>query len=133
MIALDTNVLARYLLNDDQAQAAEAERFLETAQSFYVSATVWLELAWVLESYDCSAGEISKAFRHVMGLPNLHTNEPIALLRALAWFEQGMDFADALHLALAAPAESFATFDRDLAKKAGKLGAHPVVRRLGVM
>lgn len=130
MIALDTNVLVRYLLNDDQAQAAEAERLLDSGEPLQVPATVWLELAWVLESYGCTDAEVVKAVRHLLGLPNLHTSDTVALLRTLEWFEAGMDFADAFHLSLASRAQSFATFDRDLARKAEKLGVQPPVRRL---
>jgi predicted nucleic acid-binding protein len=132
MIALDTNVLVRYLLNDDEAQAAEAERLLDSGEALQVPITVWLELAWVLESYDCSTEEIVRALRHLLGLPTLHTSDTVALLRTLEWFESGMDFADAFHLALASRAQLFATFDLDLARKAEKFGAHPPVRRLGV-
>ena len=131
MIALDTNVLVRYLLNDDGAQAAEAERLLDSGEVLAVSVTVWLELAWVLESYGCTEAEVVRAIRHLLGLPNLHTSDTIALLRALEWFERGMDFADAFHLALASRARSLASFDLDLARKAEKLGAHPPVLRLG--
>ncbi len=100
MIALDTNVLARYLLNADEVQSAEAEKLLAGGELFYVPLTVWLELAWVLDCYDCSAGEIVKAVRHLLGLPNLRTSEVVALLRALVWHEQGMDFADAVAVEL---------------------------------
>ena len=131
MIALDTNVLARYLLNDDQVQSAEAETLLASGESFYVPLTVWLELAWVLECYDCSAGEITKAVRHLLGLPNLQTCEVVALLRALDWHEHGMDFADALHLALSGRATSLASFDRSLARKAKALGAQPAIHEPG--
>ena len=49
MIALDTNVLARYLLNDDAAQAEAAEALLSSGERFFVPLTVWLDLVWVLE------------------------------------------------------------------------------------
>jgi predicted nucleic acid-binding protein len=131
MIALDTNILARYLLNDDEVQSAEAEKLLAGGESFYVPLTVWLELAWVLDCYDCSASEIAKAVRHLLGLPNLQTSEVVALLRALDWHEQGMDFADALHLALSGRATSLASFDRRLAKVARTLGVQPPVHEPG--
>lgn len=101
MIALDTNVLVRYLLNDDEAPAAEAERLLDSGEDLQVPVTVWLELAWVLESYGLSGAAVVKAMRHLLGLPKLHTSDTVALLRTLEWFEGGMDFADAFHLSLA--------------------------------
>lgn len=127
MIALDTNVLARYLLNDDAAQAEAAETLLSSGERFFVPLTVWLELVWVLECYDCSREEIAKALRHLPGLPDLQTSDTLALLRALNGFEGGTDFADALHLALSSHAQAFATFDQALIKGAKRLDAQPPV------
>jgi predicted nucleic acid-binding protein len=52
--------------------------------------------------------------------------EPEAVMRALERHAEGLDFADALHLALAGDAESFATFDRRLLR-ASKVGGLPIV------
>lgn len=51
-----------------------------------------------------------------------------ALLYALKWFEAGMDFADALHLAVSDQDETLSTFDQDFAKAAKRAGAFPEVR-----
>ena len=127
MIALDTNILVRYLLNDDEAQAEIAEALLASGKTCYIPITVWLELAWVLECYDCQRQDIAKALRHLLGLPNLQTGEPLALLRALNGFEGGADFADALHVALSVQVESFVTFDQTLVKRAKRLDMQPMV------
>lgn len=125
MIALDTNLLVRYLLNDDEAQAEAAEAVLSGGEVCLVPITVWLELVWVLECYDCQRQAIAKALRHLMGLPNLQPGDSLALLRALNWFESGMDFADALHLASSSSVESFVTFDQPLIKRAKRLDTQP--------
>ncbi|HAO33528.1 MAG TPA: type II toxin-antitoxin system VapC family toxin [Candidatus Competibacter sp.] len=127
MIGLDTNILARYLLNDDPVQAEAAETLLSSGERYFVPVTVWLELVWVLECYDCSREEIAKALRHLLGLPDLEAGESLALLQALQWFEAGADFADALHLALSSSAQAFATFDRALIKRARRTGIRPSV------
>ncbi len=127
MIALDTNLLVRYLLNDDEAQAETAEALLASGEICFIPVTVWLELVWVLECYDCQRPEIAKSLRHLMGLPNLQPGDMLALLRALNWYESGMDFADALHLALSSSAGSFITFDRPLVKRAKRLETQPPV------
>ncbi|RZT03957.1 hypothetical protein SAMN05216319_4265 [Duganella sp. CF402] len=57
MISLDTNILARYLLNDTPSQAIIAQQLLER-EPFTVPITVFLELAWVLESLGSTRGEI---------------------------------------------------------------------------
>jgi hypothetical protein len=51
-------------------------------------------------------------------------------MRALSWYSQGMEFADALHLSSSAEAERFITFDRPLVKAAGALDRAPVVELL---
>ena len=53
MIALDTNVLARFLLKDDAVQHRAAAALLAGAQEFTAPPTVLLELVWVLEACDC--------------------------------------------------------------------------------
>jgi hypothetical protein len=52
------------------------------------------------------------------------------LAYALAWYEGGMDFGDAVHLAMSAKESGFKTFDKAFAKLQGKLGAYPVVELL---
>lgn len=127
MIVLDTNVLLRYLLNDDAAQARRALRLIETAPLVTLTATIALELVWVLECSDCTRAEIVKALRHVFGLPNMRLADEAALFRAVQWFEQGMDFADALHLALSPSHATLTTFDKDFVAKARRIGAFPAV------
>jgi len=60
MIAVDTNVLARYLLNDDIEQAKGAARVLAGRELIDVPLSVWLELVWVLQINDCGKPEIIK-------------------------------------------------------------------------
>jgi predicted nucleic acid-binding protein len=130
MIALDTNVLARYLLKDDEAQFERARALIEGPERLTAPVTVLLELAWVLEVSDCSRDEIARAFRLLAGLPNFTLRQLDSLLYALDWYEEGMDFGDALHLAMSAQDEALATFDRDFAKTAKRAGAFPEVRSI---
>lgn len=127
MIALDTNILARYLLNDDAGQAEAATRLLSRQQTFTAPPTVLLELVWVLKVNDCTREEIAKGLRLLFGLPNFKPKEFEALCYALQWFEQGMDFGDALHLALSIDDETFCTFDKPFGKQAESMGAMPKV------
>ena len=127
MIVLDTNLLLRYLLNDDAAQAKSALRLLESSPLITVTPTIVLELVWVLECSDCSRTEIVGALRHVLGLPNMRLPNEASLFRAVQWFEQGMDFADALHLALSPASATLTTFDKDFVGKAKRLDAFPIV------
>jgi predicted nucleic acid-binding protein len=86
-----------------------------------------LECEWVLRSvYDYRASDFVKALRDFAGLATVTLEDPDLAATALNWHEQGMDFADALHLAGAAHCEAFATFDRRLVKAATRVGAIPV-------
>lgn len=82
----------------------------------------------MLEVSDCSRPEIAHAFRLLVGLPNFTIRTLDSLLYALRWYEEGMDIADALHLAMSAQDEAPATFDREFAKIAKRAGAFPEVR-----
>ena len=126
MIALDTNVLARYLLADDANQTRAARALIEdTEAEFWVPITVVLELAWVLRTKEVPGGEIAARLRELLTLRSMHPQMPDAVFQALRWAEQGLDPADALHLALSGKASRFLTFDAALARHAGKLGTQP--------
>lgn len=121
MISLDTNVLVRLLVADDAEQTGQA-RLLVESQAVWLAKSVLLETEWVLRySYELDRQTINRALRAVLGLEQVHVESPDALALALAWHTQGMDFADALHLASSDPASSFATFDRALIRQASGL------------
>ena len=119
MLAVDTNVVVRLLVNDDQRQGAMARRLFESDEIF-IGVTVLLESAWVLESvYELTAGDAAKALRGLLGLANVRVEDAGAVAAALDAVSKGLELADALHL-LRAPVEAeFVTFDRALAR-AGK-------------
>ncbi|MBI2317922.1 MAG: type II toxin-antitoxin system VapC family toxin [Betaproteobacteria bacterium] len=130
MIALDTNILARYLLNDEPKQCRAAAALLRKREAYTAPPTVLLELVWVLGVNDCSRTEIVGALKHLVGLPNFKPREFEAVCRAIQWYEEGMDFGDALHLALSAKDEQLLTFDRSLARLAERIGAAPAVNEV---
>lgn len=125
--AVDTNVLVRFLTADDERQAKAARRFI-AAGDVFIPTTVVLETEWVLRAgYDFTPAAVGAGLRAFGGLPGVTFEEPSEVSQALDWLGAGMDFADALHLAKATThCNSFATFDRKLAKKARALGALPV-------
>lgn len=127
MIALDTNLLARLLLRDDTAQHARVKALLQTDQVFTAPVTVFLELVWVLEANDCKPPDIERGLNLLLGLRNFKPPQADAVRDALHGYAQGMDFADALHLALSAGDDAFMSFDRAFARKAAKLGITPQV------
>lgn len=127
MVAVDTNVLARLLLGDDAAQHRRAKALFKSSQTFTAPVTVMLELVWVLESYDCSTERIAAGLKVLLDLPNFKPAQIDALRQALNSYQQGMGFADAMHLALCADDKRLASFDKAFAKRAAKLGLMPVV------
>ena len=127
MIALDTNVVVRFLVNDDPSQARRARALIQ-GNSVFVPVTVLLETEWVLRGgYGLPRAEVVRLLRALLGLPDLATEDPQRIARALEWHEGGIDFADALHLAGSTSAERFATFDEKLVRAARKLDAAKVV------
>lgn len=124
MISIDTNILARYLLNDTPAQATIAAQLLER-EPFTVPTTVFLELAWVLQSRGCTRGEIAAAIRLICGLRNFTSQDLSLLTTALHWYENNIDFADSLHLAVSAGSSEFKTFDQGLVKTSKRLSTIP--------
>jgi predicted nucleic-acid-binding protein len=128
VIGVDTNVLVRYLVEDDPAQTDRAEAVLRSG-AVLVPNTVLLETVWVLRTgYGFDRAAIADGITKLLGLPGVQAEDGTTARQALAWFAVGLDFADALHLASSAQAEAFATFDRVLRRKArAVVGSVPVV------
>ena len=120
MIAVDTNVLVRFLTRDDTKQATRAAELIR-GNEIWVCKTVLLETEWVLRSlYGFSPETLAGALRALAGFHTVFLEDEEAVAKALDWFKDGLDFADALHLASAGNARRFATFDRRLAKQASR-------------
>ena len=123
MRAVDTNVLVRLLTNDDEAQTRIAKRVMAAGDTF-ISSTVLLETEWVLRgAYRFALAEVNAALSALGGLRGVTFEAPNVVAQALDWHREGMDFADAIHVASASRCERFVTFDRKLAKQAKALAA----------
>lgn len=121
MLALDTNILARLLLADDTKQLAQVKALLSKNEDFTAPITVMVELVWVLETYELSPQEISAALIKLLGLPNFKPAHERELRAALAQYQSGLDFADALHWQLSSASQAFVTLDRKLISKLRRL------------
>ncbi|MEO8336743.1 MAG: type II toxin-antitoxin system VapC family toxin [bacterium] len=127
MIALDTNVLVRYLVEDDARQtalvAALIDRAIADDESLYVSHVVACETVWVLSvAYKVGRREIAAVLRNLFRARHLSFDSVDQLIRALDAYEAGKgDFADYLirEHARAADCDTVATFDRALLKEKG--------------
>ena len=128
-VALDTNVLVRLLVNDNQVQAEQAAALIDASAACFVPITVALELEWVLRgAYKLPREAVIKAFEGLLAIRHLHLEQDDLVRRALEWHRQGMDFADALHLARSEGCGALISFDRHLALVAGQLNPQPTVR-----
>jgi len=134
MRSLDTNVLARFFVDDaDDAQAARQRPAAIAALSerAFVSVTVLMEFEWVMRGfYDLPLRDMVSVFRALAGIEHISIEDRAAVMAALDGFEKGLDFADALHVARSARASAFATFDQRLAKRAKGLALSPSVELL---
>jgi len=126
MLAIDTNILLRFLTDDDAEQSPQARAFIEQ-NDILISSTVMLEAEWVLRStYRLNKADVISRLSAFAGLPRVTLQEPDRVARALAWSQAGLDFADALHLACDAGCEALVTFDRRLAAAPAQPGALPI-------
>ena len=127
MISLDTNLLARLLLGDDKRQHSSVVQLLAGTQDFTAPVTAMLELVRVLEANGLATSDIVRGLNLLLGLPNFKPQQADSIRQALAAYAHGIDFADALHLALSHGSQQLATFDKAFARKAAKLGLLPPV------
>jgi predicted nucleic-acid-binding protein len=127
VLGLDTNVVVRYLAQDDVRQSAAATRLFEKTllpdNPGFISCIVLCELAWVLaECYGADRRRIRQALEGLLASKQIVVEAPDLVRRALrAWDESGADFADALigELSKQNGASATLTFDRAAAKLPG--------------
>ncbi len=131
MKAVDTNVLARFFINDpDDTEAAMQKPAAVSAlsQAVFVPVSVILEFEWVMRGfYELPRTDIERVFLALCGLENVTLEDRERVLAALAAYNQGLDFADALHLARSTHCRAFLSFDQRLQKRSKVAGLSPVV------
>ena len=134
MIGLDTNVLARYYVEDasdpeSTLQREAARRLIDSGTRLAVSKSVLLELEWVMRGYyEFAPARIARALRHLSALPQVELEDRAAVVAALSHYEAGLDFADAMHHAAYRQCRAMATFDdRKFARRAKRMGLTPPV------
>jgi len=134
MIAVDTNILARFYVQDPAdpeaaQQSAIARRVLADSKQVFVPLTVVLELEWVLRAfYGFTATDFVRVVEHLLGLPQVRVEQWPSVQDALRTHAQGLDFADALHLCASAHCAELVSFDdRKFARRAKRLGLVPPV------
>jgi predicted nucleic-acid-binding protein len=137
VIALDTNVLVRFLVEDDAAQAEQARALLQQAvdadSRCYVSDIVMCEIVWVLTtSYKVRRAEISQILGRLLHARNLAFSSSDQLARALESYRAGRgDFADYLirEHGRANGCEAVVTFEGKLLKEPGFMAPSQDIRQ----
>lgn len=125
MIGLDTNVLVRYVTQDDPVQSPKASELIESLTAFapgFVSLVSVVELVWVLQSYQSAKGDVVTVLETLLRTRELTIEHAEIIWQALRRFTASTaDFADCLieRCAHAAGCVYTATFDLNAAKAAG--------------
>lgn len=126
MIGLDTNVLVRYVLQDDPRQSPRANRLIESLSADapgFVPVVALVELAWVLGAgYKLPRAQLAAVLEALLRSKELVIDRADLVMQALARFSSGSaDFADTLieRMAAAAGCTTTMTFDQGAAKSSG--------------
>jgi predicted nucleic-acid-binding protein len=126
MTGIDTNVLVRYLVEDDPEQAKRAARFIAahctSEEPGYINRIVLCELVWVLESaYGYSSQTVAPVLERLLRTTQFRVEDHQEAWLSLREYQQGADFADALIGAVnnRVGCSRTVTFDRKAARRPG--------------
>lgn len=127
MYAIDTNIVVRFLIQDDEPQHQIAKQIFQT-QEVFISDTVILEIEWVLRyAYEFNVTEIADALRFLLNACHVYMTDKNKIFHAINWYQTGLDFGDALHLVNSQHCLQFLTFDLKFIKRSRNKGLCPVV------
>lgn len=126
MIAIDINLVVRYLTGDHPDESPRARALIDAGTAF-VPVTVMLEVEWVLRgAYGYAPAAVIDALRAFGGMSTFTVEDAALVAQALDRVAAGMDFADALHFGRAGHCDAFATFDRRFVRSAAAAGLSTV-------
>ena len=121
MLAIDTNVVVRYVVGDGGEQFGRAVDIIENNE-ISIALTVVIETERVLrDAYQYSRQDILAALKKIFGLPTVMLKDQQIVWKAMTLAASGLDFADALHLAQSQGCQAFVTFDKRLIAKAASI------------
>jgi predicted nucleic-acid-binding protein len=134
MIAVDTNVLARFYCDDpDDPEAARqrvrARRVMLESPAIFVPLTVVLELEWVMRGfYELPSNTFCDTADHLLGMPHVTVERWEDVKDSVDLHRRGLDFADALHWVSSVACTRLVTFDdRRFVRRARRLARSPAV------
>jgi predicted nucleic-acid-binding protein len=134
MIAVDTNVLARFYCDDPDdpeagRQRGRARRVILDTTAIFVPLTVVLELEWVMRGfYELQPPAFCDAVEHLLGMSHVTVERWETVKDAVDLHRKGLDFADALHWVSSAACTRLVTFDdRRFVRRARRVSRSPEV------
>ena len=134
MIAVDTNILARFYCDDPddveaKRQRPRARRVMLESAAVFVPLTVILEFEWVMRGfYEVEPETFCRTIEHLLGMPHVTVERWEAVKDAVDLHRKGLDFADALHWVCSAACSQFVSFDdRGFVRRAKRLKLVPDV------
>jgi predicted nucleic-acid-binding protein len=134
VIAVDTNILARFYCEDPQDPEAArqrplAQRVVLESPALFVPLSVVLELEWVMRGfYELEPEAFCRVAEHLLGMAHVTVERWESVKDAVDLHRRGLDFADALHWSSSRGCERFVSFDdRRLVRRARRLGLVPEV------
>jgi len=124
MIAVDTNIVVRFLVKDDPKQSTAAKAIF-SGGAIWIAKTVLLETAWVVgKVYGYPEDAVRAALLGVIGMKNVHIEGKPGLAVALGM--SGVGIEDAIHLSSRPDGASFVTFDQTFVKRAKRAGVRDI-------
>ena len=134
MIGLDTNILARYFIDDEAdaeatRQRVAARRLMDGGEALMLCKTALLEFEWVMRGYyRFDRAQVQAVLQHLLAMPQLSIEATDQVRQAVDLHADGFDLADALHHASYTECQRLASFDdRGFARRAKRLGLVPTV------
>jgi predicted nucleic-acid-binding protein len=124
VIGLDTNILVRYLTQDDQKQWQQAVKIIESGEKCFICNIVVCELIWVLRSkpYQFKREEITNTLEMMLQCPTFVWENCSLIYQSLQRFKQGKaDFSDYLigGISQQSGCKNIVTFDQKLQSEKG--------------
>lgn len=135
MIGLDTNILARYYIDQGMADAKThtqrqlAKTIIEHSSKLFVSNTVLIEFEWIMRGiYKLDKTVIIAVYENLLAIPNIFFENKSMLQKAIVFVKAGIEFTDAFHLASYQHCQKVYSFDdKGFARKVHKNQFSPTV------